>query len=1795
MYSPRHISALATLLCLASSWAGAGVVINEFQASPNPYLVEYDASTGMPRIGYGPAWWEAGFYESAWLSGTAPIGHTSTPITTNVLAAMQNKTPSLYTRKTFTVSAADQAQTADLILTVWYDDGFVAIINGKEITRANLGPAKQVTYRDQVTYRNATAPATITFPSNSVTYPADPQPAIFNLGPLNQWLVAGENVLAFQTHNRDLLGGMRFDASLSSSSPAVSATLLDHNFNNSNGAVLTHQRNGSTVTNTPSGPALPSGSWLGAAVNPTSDSTWPNLTLTTTLVPTGGILDTGFLKYDLTQSATSALGAAFYTPPLSLANQVTPGAITSDNLSRVELSFRFKTNPSTAALGLRIEPTAGNASAALTGFPNVSAATTQAEDAPEAFATASGGYRSRAVGATGSVTTTSSGVVRFSPLLDQGPNLRNATYRYTEANTAGIGFGGSTGCLKLEMTDPPNAPGENDYVQFGRGGHSVRTWTAGAVAAADLGRVDLTFGYNLPSGVTAQVWVEPDVAAAGYVDRADFGTITGTGAWQAFSAPFSSAQNTAAMLTRLNAGSTTAFRVYFRIQSTLPLGQALFVDSIGFSSAWRTYSVALNAASAASVTAFLTNMNATARTTCQPVFFKTSSAVNPAVDTISIDDFRINYRLSGGSQNWVTANSAWRYFVGRHEPNAGIVDPAEYALTTYDGEVRDWVELKNDGPSAQDIGGWSLTDDPDLWDKWKFPAGTSIPAGGYLVVFCDGRTTPLAGATYLHTNFSLKDDDEHLTLHDAAGNLQSAMSGYPKQNGFHTYGYNPAGSGEIGYLRHGTPGRANTGPFQPERVKTPDFIPSGGFYDATVLVSIVSETAEATIRYTTDGSEPTIASTLYTGPITLATVSQSEGHVLRARAWKAGAIQSDFKTATYLINQNANLRTAPAIVFTGDPGKSLYTPYGITAIVGGVRDTNTIWHAVNTGSYNNVLGDLNNAVTGGQAWERPFTVEIRYADGRNEVNEEAGIRISGSGHARPRFTLNNIQNAPWSYTSFTEKPSFNVFFRDEYGDDELSHQLFPRGYPIEAFRQLRVRAGKNDTNNPFVVDEFMRRLYISMGQQGSRGVFNTLYVNGKFRGIYNTTERLREPFMRQHFNSDADWDVRQVTEIANGDAVEFNNFVALMDAYGTDPTNQTKYDAAISQLDADAYIDYALVNIWGGTGDWPHNNYVASRERTPTGKWRWFVWDAEGAFGGFSKTLRYNVITQDLLVNPATTGREICRTYDRFSKNQEFRLRFADHIHRNFCNGGPMGDANMTAIRNAVVGEYQPLFSYILPSATLGTAWFSNWVNTALDKRDVLFGSNYIDDPGTATVGDFVEFGYQFTKANLWPALHGQGTWTAPLPPAFGQHGGDVGTGYALPMLFTEAYPTDADRPKNIDNPYRVAANQAPSSLEIWYTLDGSDPRLPGGAKNLPSARKFTGNLPLTTSFVNVKARTFDAAAPAPANISVVDNRWSPITEATFRVAAISPAGTNLVIAELLYNPSAMTAAETSVADSDDFEFIRLLNISTQPVKLAEARFDSGVGFDFATGRIPVIDPGQSVLIVSNLAAFRLRYGNAYDSIIAGEFTGTSLNNGGERLRLRTGVDTVVVDMTYDDNDPWPVGADGDGSSLILVEPEVAPNHSNPLSWVASARPGGTLGAALQPYSTWRSLFWDPVDAGQPDTAPAADWDHDGMSNVFEYAMGANPRRADANPIKTKMVATASGQAVELEFRTQPSASGYAVIGQFSTELQSWHAGAATSPPTPNADGTVTHRLQAPASLSTSGIPPRLFMRLKLE
>src|SRR3989442_1330392 len=100
----------------------------------------------------------------------------------------------------------------------------------------------------------------------------------------------------------------------------------------------------------------------------------------------------------------------------------------------------------------------------------------------------------------------------------------------------------------------------------------------------------------------------------------------------------------------------------------------------------------------------------------------------------------------------------------------------------------------------------------------------------------------------------------------------------------------------------------------------PTFNPAGGTFVGSVAVTLSTATSGATIYYTTDGSTPTTASSVYTGPVPLTTTT-----TLKAMAAASGMANSSVTSATYTIRVVAPTFSPPGGSFVGSVTVTLST------------------------------------------------------------------------------------------------------------------------------------------------------------------------------------------------------------------------------------------------------------------------------------------------------------------------------------------------------------------------------------------------------------------------------------------------------------------------------------------------------------------------------------------------------------------------------------------------------------------------------------------------------------------------------------------------------------------------------------------------------------------------------------------------------------------------------------------------------------------------------------------------------
>ena len=203
--------AVAILLVAAGS-AGGAVRINEFVARTSVRLLQRDTN-GVFQVGTGTPWMMPSFCDTNWARGVGPFGY-GTGYATDLDSTMRGLAMSLYLRYAFTVDGAVAAIADPVQLTISFDPGFVAYLNGREVVRKNLGAPRSFVGRDH--------PAVCTNWTTGTN-------ATYVLGVASNLLAAGTNVLAIHLCN-DLVSSPTFGVSAQLSVTGAAPAVLVQSF-----------------------------------------------------------------------------------------------------------------------------------------------------------------------------------------------------------------------------------------------------------------------------------------------------------------------------------------------------------------------------------------------------------------------------------------------------------------------------------------------------------------------------------------------------------------------------------------------------------------------------------------------------------------------------------------------------------------------------------------------------------------------------------------------------------------------------------------------------------------------------------------------------------------------------------------------------------------------------------------------------------------------------------------------------------------------------------------------------------------------------------------------------------------------------------------------------------------------------------------------------------------------------------------------------------------------------------------------------------------------------------------------------------------------------------------------------------------------------------------------------------------------------------------------------------------------------------------------------------------------------
>lgn len=124
------------------------------------------------------------------------------------------------------------------------------------------------------------------------------------------------------------------------------------------------------------------------------------------------------------------------------------------------------------------------------------------------------------------------------------------------------------------------------------------------------------------------------------------------------------------------------------------------------------------------------------------------------------------------------------------------------------GRYSDWIELYNASGEAIDLSGFGVSDSLAQPMKYVLPEGVSIPAGGYLLLWCSGEESA-AGEAEIHVPFGLRAYEEDVVLSNPMGRVVDSYS-YSRQEGDMSMARMPDGTGGFTATAQPTPGYPNT-------------------------------------------------------------------------------------------------------------------------------------------------------------------------------------------------------------------------------------------------------------------------------------------------------------------------------------------------------------------------------------------------------------------------------------------------------------------------------------------------------------------------------------------------------------------------------------------------------------------------------------------------------------------------------------------------------------------------------------------------------------------------------------------------------------------------------------------------------------------------------------------------------------------------------------------------------------------------------------------------------------------------
>ena len=534
----------------------------------------------------------------------------------------------------------------------------------------------------------------------------------------------------------------------------------------------------------------------------------------------------------------------------------------------------------------------------------------------------------------------------------------------------------------------------------------------------------------------------------------------------------------------------------------------------------------------------------------------------------------------------------------------------------YSNNYGSWVELYNPTSANVSLDGWYISNDSEELTKHRLTGYDVLKPGCYECIFFDHNA---ADGEYgqdaaMQVRFKLNRNGGIIYLSENGVDVDLSIT-YPESVPRCSYARVSIWADEWQYCGVPTPGLPNAGHYAQDRLSIPEVDCDSRLFTSQFDVH-VQIPAGTTLRYTTDGSTPTLWDG-HTSPDGLFTISKNT--VLRLRLFADDKLPSSVVTRTYIYkDRNYYL---PIVAVTTDP-HNLYDDM-IGCYVNG---KNGITGRGSTGKSN-----LN------MDWERPVNFEYLTPDGKMVINQETSFEVAGG------------------YSRHFQPASFKVQAKKLYdGNGHFAYPVFTNK-PYQEYKQLLIRNGGNNNRTdggPRIKDAITQQVLTTSGFYVDAQEYQPVHVfiNGKYLAMMN----VREPNNRFHGAANYGYDDDEMDgfEYSSGGYHQkcgtpevFDRLIQMSyEAYSDEV-----YERVRELLDIDEFVGYMATICYTGSYDWLYtNNNVKGYRSWEDGKFHFVLFDQD--------------LTWERTNNVETIGgvntNEVLILYNNLKQNRTFRNQF---------------------------------------------------------------------------------------------------------------------------------------------------------------------------------------------------------------------------------------------------------------------------------------------------------------------------------------------------------------------------------------------------------------------------------------------------------------------------------------------------------------------------------------------------------